>query len=119
MPLYYTNGEERLFKYINNIADRLERDRVDRISMYTRVLIFNMISAIKEDPSPSWIATRDELDFQYAKIVKELPKLIQRFVKQAGQNRQLTFFEAMHWLSLNLDSICPFQKGNERRVMGG
>lgn len=87
-----------------------------KISVYTRVLIFNVLDAIQGDPSPVWaLSSSAERNYHYQQLSDSIPMLIQQFVEKERINGQLTFFQGIHWLTSNLDKLCPFQKEKRRR----
>lgn len=110
MPLYYTEGDDRLFDRLNQIVGDIEREKKVTISMHTRVLIFNVVTAIREDPSPKWITDRDDIERRFSEVLGSLQRTIERVVQEENLGNRLTTFQALHWLSLNIDSICPFRK---------
>jgi hypothetical protein len=110
MPLYYTEGDERLFDRLNQVVGNIEREKGVTISIHTRVLMFNVVSAIREDPSPKWITDRNDMERRFSEVVGNLQKIIERVVEEEKFDKRLTIFQALHWLSQNIDSICPFKK---------
>lgn len=115
MPLYFTEGNEGLFLQINNLCDRAELESKVRYSVQTRVLIFNTLAAIVEDPSDSWEATEEDRRGALREFVGRLPKSLQELSETADAGQRVSYFDTLHWLSARLDSVCPFQKNPGRR----
>jgi hypothetical protein len=119
VPLYYTEGNEQLFARVNAICNTIEAERKIAISINARVLIFNAISAVREDPSLAWVANNESVEAQFARLVEELPLQVDQMVTASEVGGRVTYFDAMHWLSGHLDAICPFQKTSTRRGRRG
>lgn len=111
MPISYTYaGTEEMLGRINKICDRLTEQTGAKWSTHTRVLIFNSLAAIVEDPLPDWQRSRSsDRRKQQASLLRRLPRLL-RAMASGRRQRPITYFEVLHWLTDHLDAICPFQK---------
>ena len=81
-------------------------------------LIKLVLESVTEDPHSSWRssfssgpATIEELTAQQQKLTSQLPE----FLKQIAEapiirERVVSTFDVLHWLSGNLDSVCPMKK---------
>lgn len=115
MPLYYTEeGGEQFFAVINALCDAYERDRGLRISIHTRVLVSNTIVAIREDPSPAWLASEGNLSRIAQTELEALPRVLNDLAASEAIDGQLTYFQTLHWLTRHLDTLCPFDKKPRR-----
>ena len=76
--------------------------------------MFNAITAIREDPSPLWKDGPLEPAHVAAHMEADLPALIGRIMDEVAVDRQVTYYELLHWLGDNLDSLCPFVKTPRR-----
>lgn len=119
MPLYFTEGGEGVFNRVNAVCDRIELENEVQCTVHFRVLVFNALTAIVEDPSESWTASPVERRTQYNRFLKNLPNLILDLAKNDSAGQKLSYFDGLHWLSSRLDSICPFEKSPERRQRRG
>jgi hypothetical protein len=110
MPIYYTEGEDGLFKLIDRWADESTSRSGIEVSKHTRVLIHNLLTGIREDPSTLWQGTTMEFDSAYREMEDRVPQLLDQLASETAVSKKVSIFDAMHWLSTNLDNICPIPK---------
>ena len=110
MPLYYTEADRGLFTEINRLCDAVGQETGVLYSMHSRVLIFNSLTAILEDPSNAWKAGDGDRRRQFEGFSSALPQMLVEIAKAAGVKGKISYFDTMHWLSTHLDSLCPFDK---------
>jgi len=109
-PIYYIHDGERLFQRVMRICDEIEKSKEIEITMHSRVLIFNILTAITEDPHPSWRVMQFDLREILENKIETLPKNLNEVINYEKPKKRLTSFHLLHWLGLRLDSICPFEK---------
>ena len=114
MPLYYTEGNDRLFARINEVCDAIEHEHGIRCSVHSRVLMFNTLSAITEDPSPEWVGNSARQADVSSQMIENFPRILSVMLAEAASDGRLTFYQTLHWLGENLNSICPFEKTPRR-----
>ena len=110
MPLYYAEDDRGLFNQINRLCDSVGQQTDVFYSVHSRVLIFNALTAILEDPSNAWKATDTDRRRQFERFLSALPQLLSDIAKTVGVKGKISYFDTMHWLSSHLDSLCPFEK---------
>lgn len=110
MPLYYTDGNEGLFSRITETFDQLERDLGVTWTPYARVLVFNSLTAMQEDPSPTWLAGREARLARTTEMIARLPDLVRQVSRNESVEGRVTYFQVLHWLTDHLDGVCPFEK---------
>lgn len=110
MPLYYTEGNEGLYRQVDALLDEIEKRMGVSWSPHARVLVFNSLAAIQEDPSPVWAADREERDIRFRGMVERLPQLAVEIAVTESVEQRLTYYQVLHWLSGHLDGLCPFEK---------
>jgi hypothetical protein len=110
MPLYYAEDDRGLFTQINRLCDAAGQDTGTLYSVHSRVLIFNALTAILEDPSNAWKASDIDRRRQFERFSSALPGMLVEIAKAAEVKGKISYFDTMHWLSSHLDSLCPFDK---------
>lgn len=79
------------------------------VSTVTQDLGADIISAIVQDPHPSW-----PQDLRYDAVANEIlhntPQMLAQISQSLEQRKTITAFDFLHWLSGNLDSVCPIPK---------
>jgi hypothetical protein len=123
MAVYFTDrSDDEILRTVNRICDSLEQEMRVSCTQHTRALVANALSAVAEDPSPSWRAARPELRDKFGFLVSSLPRMMSELARDevgdgglrgmfAKEDRpKLTFYQTLHWLTANLDRICPFEK---------
>lgn len=103
----------------NRIIWKIERYKETQLSTHTRILLSNIIDAVNADPSPYWVESAEKRRKGYNEVLDNLPKTIEKLIDSERTNGRVTFFDALHWLSLHLDDICPFEKPKQRRAFLG
>jgi hypothetical protein len=120
MPLYYSDESlTPLFKQVTKACDELQETSDVETTLNTRVLIFNTLSAVLEDPSPYWREGEEDRQGRFADLTEQLPALLSKLAKVEGLKapaRRITYFQTLHWLQRNLDKFCPFEKLIEPRM---
>lgn len=86
----------------------VRRSRV-RITRVARNVIVDILDAIERDPHPRWRGDRSQRADALQGLLADLPSLFAR-VSKAEATQTLTTFHVLHWLSKNLDAICPIDK---------
>jgi hypothetical protein len=105
-----------------NFRSRLEefqRKRNARISDQAQKLIYQVLYAIENDPHPSWnirfTNPKNVTAYFEDNIEHYLEEILHSTVHGAwwgrrGKDTPVTFFDVVHWLSLRINSLCPFIK---------
>lgn len=114
MPWLYTEAQDGLFAIVNAQCDQVEAATGIRCSPHMRALVVNTLSAVVEDPSPTWRAGAQERQRRLAQLVETLPQTLITLVKSASIEGRLSYFDTLHWLTARLDTICPFDKDRRR-----
>jgi len=94
------------------------RDSGVNLTPQAHSLIKLVLDSVTEDPHASWQsryssgrATIEELGEQQRGLTNQLPEFLKR-ISEASTVRQrvVSTFDVLHWLSGNLDSVCPMKK---------
>jgi len=108
--------EYRIFR---SRLEEFQRKRDVRISDQAQKLIYEVLYAIESDPHPSWNTrlTNPKIVTAYFEdnIEHYLEEILHLTVHGAwwvdrGKDTRITFFDVVHWLSLRINSLCPFIK---------
>jgi hypothetical protein len=109
MPIYADPDELYLYNTVNEIVTQIEDARNVEMSRATRDLIVSMLSAMKNDPSAYW-KDADDRERLFTDMIVRLPAHLNQFIDEEKPLGIMTYFDTLHWISKNLDTICPFQK---------
>jgi hypothetical protein len=83
------------------------------VSATTQNLVAEIISAIVEDPHPSWAralppnTSPDDFANQY---LRRTPEMLEQLRGTLKDRKRITAFDFLHWFSTNLSFICPIPK---------
>ena len=114
MPWIYVGDDEERGRTVgdrvNAECNRLERAMGVKCTAHMRALVSNSVSAIREDPSPLWAADARAIDREFGRTLDKLRDLLEGLASQQRVDGVVSYFQALHWVGTNLDSICPFEK---------
>ena len=95
--------------------DLAAREAQVRLTGNAKSLIKLVLDSVTEDPHRSWRSTSgrkvttEKLLSTSNQLSADLPETLRRIKQSLGVN-ELSTFDVLHWLTENLDSICPMIK---------
>ncbi len=100
-----------LVRHVTTIIHQCELQRELSFSSASKDLIIATLVAITQDPSPRWrISSPQDFNLGWSKILTELPKSLDKLASLERKTGRVTYFQVLHWLGTNVDSLCPFPK---------
>lgn len=100
-----------LVRHVNTIIHQCEVRREVSFSSASKELIIATLVAITQDPSPRWrISSPQDCTLGCSTILTELSKNLDKLASLERGTGRVTYFQVLHWLGTNLDSLCPFPK---------
>lgn len=99
-----------LARYVNGLIHECEQKNAVSFSQAAKTLILTTLVAITQDPSPRWQLSKHDLDNGWSAILKGMPESLEQLVSGERKTKQITYFQVLHWLGVNLDTLCPFPK---------
>lgn len=93
---------------IEHYIDSFEQDRGLRVSTLARHLIVLSLDAIEREPNPNWDAQAETLESYTDSLTRDVPRLLSAIAEVSHIEKEITYFNVLHFLSRNLKSICPF-----------
>ena len=96
---------ENIRAKVNKAADQFHTSTGIEVSGQARNVIHYIVSAVKTDPHPTWsyVPSRDV-------FTDSLPKHFSDIVKEERVKKRITTHDFLHWLSGNLERVCPIEK---------
>lgn len=105
------------YQNFRNILEEFQEKHNVRISDQAQKLIYDVLGAVLSDPHPSWtFGNPKEVETYFENNIERYLEEISRFMvhgawwKRRGKDTPITFFDVVHWLSVRIDSLCPFIK---------
>jgi hypothetical protein len=96
------------------VADFSGERRIE-VSAGATTLIAQILDAIMSDPHPSWQymdhSHREQVVGSFFEILPSFLDVIAFSQSNPRDYHVITTFAVLHWLTDNLDSICPIPKG--------
>lgn len=103
---------------INTVATQCDRFRQATgvaVSPHSVLLITDILGAILSDPHAGWRASAEERERFAYHLVEILPEFLNQMYQQSGWNHVITSFDVIHFMSAELQALCPFEKVSHRR----
>ena len=106
--------DERILDRTKDIVARYADTRGTSVSPQATTLIAQILDAITSDPHPSWqymeAYQREQVVASFFDILPSILDVIAFSQTNPGNSGEITSFAVLHWLTYNLDSICPIPK---------
>ena len=115
MPLMYLRNDDQLLSKVWEICNKVESDKKILVTTHARVIIYNLLAAITDDPHPNWIAYETQRKDALDKQLYKLEERIHEIIKEEKVQKKLSTFDVLHWMIKVIDEICPFRKSQINR----
>lgn len=89
---------------------RFSRNTGIRVSVHAQFLLKTILDAIVVDPHPRWRVMPGQTQGIRAVFLSTLPNYLQNIVTGEYVETEITSFHLLHWLSINLNSLCIIDK---------
>lgn len=90
---------------IHAAAERLEESVGVGVSGQAQNIIYYVVCAVETDPHPRWKERPSRERF-----LDGLPEHLAAVVAEEGVEKRVSTFDVLHWLTRNLERICPIEK---------
>jgi len=81
-----------------------------RVTGHAQKLIYDVLESITADPHPRWRISPTELAGLRRQIESDLSSLLAKIMVDEHVEEVITAFDVLHWLTHNLDNVCPIEK---------
>ena len=79
------------------------------VSRAAQSLIHVILEAIILDPHPRWNVSEDYRMVTVGRFISDLPLILEGVARQERVRREMTSFDVLHYLSVELDGLCLFK----------
>lgn len=97
---------------LDKLFTDFSRETGTSISFQAKVVVKELIEAITSDPHRSWKNQEDEVYLAWLQwnTIEQLGEHLKALRKGEKAQIGITTFDILHWLSRNLEGICPGEK---------